>query len=272
MRHLIYGLVDPREPEHVRYIGRSSSGHKRPRAHGGAAKLAADPTYKGNWIRSLLAEGIMFDIVVLEVVNGLEKLNEAEQRWITEGFACGWRLTNLTTGGDGSYTEQSAEFRQRRAEISRQIWSAKKHTPETIEKLRALKLGIPRSEETKAKIREACNMPEARAKMSAAARAHVRTPEHQAKLNATKLGYSPTEETRARMSAAQKARRALHPVSAETREKIAAAKQGRARPDLLGKARPDIAEANRRRTGIARPDVAERNRQRAQKPEPSDGT
>lgn len=263
MRFIIYGLFDPREPSHIRYIGRSSSGRKRPISHGSAAHLAADSTYKGNWIRALLREGIMYDFKVLEVVSGLERLNEAEQRWITDGFARGWSLTNLTTGGDGSYTPQSAEYRQRVAEISRQIWATKKHSSATIAKLKALKTGVPRSEETKAKIREACNRPEAIARMREANTGRIFTPEHFARLSAAHKGVMMSDEARAKMSAAHKGK----VFSAATREKIAAAKRGKPRPDLAARnrmpeARAQLAALQQSAKGRPRPDVAERNRRR----------
>ena len=72
------------------------------------------------------------------------------------------------------------------------------------------------------------------------------------------------------MRAARLAYLESNPITDETREKIAASKRGRPRPDLMGKPRPDLAERNRLRRGIPRPDVAERNRVRANKPpEPS---
>lgn len=263
MKYLIYGLLDPREPEHVRYIGRSSTGLKRPKSHGFASKLAKDDTYKANWIRKLLDEEIMFDVVVLELFDSMEPLNEAEQRWIKQGIEQGWKLTNLSIGGDGPFTPMSVKYRERRRQLSKQIWAAKQHTPETIAKLRAIKLGVPRSKETKEKIRASCRRPEAIAKWREAVVGKPKTEEHKKNLSAAHKGCFPSPETRAKMSAAHKGR----VFSEETRARIAAAKRGKPRPDLAARNRtPEHIETMRKaHIGVPRPDVSERNRTQAQK-------
>ncbi len=96
----IYGLLDPRTNE-VRYIGKSSTGMKRPRLHGKPSCLAKETTYKARWIRSLRAAGFDYKIELLEIVATRAELNDAERYWIREAKAHGWRLTNLTDGGDG---------------------------------------------------------------------------------------------------------------------------------------------------------------------------
>lgn len=109
---LIYGLTDPRTAA-VRYVGKSSSGMARPRAHANEAiKNRKVNPHKANWIRSLVASGMAYGIVVLEEVNAKSDLNAAEIRWIAHGRANNWPLTNLTAGGGGA-NGASVETRQK---------------------------------------------------------------------------------------------------------------------------------------------------------------
>lgn len=97
-QNLIYGLIDPRT-RLVRYIGLSSTGMHRPAFHKSLAPH--EQTYKANWIKSLHALVLDYEIVVLEEEPA--DLAQAERWWIAFGRACGWPLTNLTSGGDGSF-------------------------------------------------------------------------------------------------------------------------------------------------------------------------
>src|SRR5215471_17614027 len=135
MRLIIYGLTDPRTGI-VHYIGKSTSGKKRPRQHGLQRKLDLDFTPKAKWIRELRREGYEFEIVVLEQVEDGRDLAAAEIRWIANGCAQGWPLKNLTDGGDGRSPGYKVPLGE--VERMRQEWASglRKHTPETIEKLR----------------------------------------------------------------------------------------------------------------------------------------
>lgn len=165
--NIIYGLIDPRTAL-TRYIGKSSTGMKRPRNHMLASKLRRDRSHKANWIRELLAAGMVYGIVVIERVNSANDLDEAERRWIAYGRAQEWPLTNLTEGGDGP--------------------------------------SEPRPEAVKEKIRTACRNPEARKKMSDANKGRIRTAVHQEKIAAASRGLIRSNEIRAKMSAARKGR------------------------------------------------------------------
>lgn len=101
-RHfLVYGLRDPRTNE-IRYVGKSSSGRRRPRAHISPSNLAKESTYKANWLRSLLRLGLRPEVVLLEEVADAGLLSQAEIRWIAVGRAAiGARFTNATDGGEG---------------------------------------------------------------------------------------------------------------------------------------------------------------------------
>lgn len=97
-RFLIYGLIDPRDGQ-LRYVGKSSSGLRRPRRH---VRLLDEKSYKANWVRELVSEGLSPEIEVLEEHQTAVALPEAECYFIAYFRSIGCRLTNLTTGGDGA--------------------------------------------------------------------------------------------------------------------------------------------------------------------------
>lgn len=124
-KHLIYGLRDPRDGA-IRYVGKSSTGMKRPKAH--SKRAASEQTHKAAWIRKLQAAGLQYEIVVLEQLGddcSKDLINAREIAWIALGReALGDRLTNGSDGGDGFDSESarkmwaslSPEQRERRIE------------------------------------------------------------------------------------------------------------------------------------------------------------
>jgi hypothetical protein len=108
---LIYALVDPRDGQ-WRYIGKSCRGLKRPEEHLRPSYLKAS-TRKNAWMKSLVAQGLMYETVVLEEFGSAGELDDAEREWIAEARRVGVRLVNGTDGGDGtaggrwSWTEES---------------------------------------------------------------------------------------------------------------------------------------------------------------------
>lgn len=89
-RHLIYALVDSQTQE-VRYVGRSSSGLARPKAHMYPCNLIED-SHKTRWIKKNLGH---IEIKVLEEVTSKDLLDEREIYWISQ-FS---NLTNTQAGG-----------------------------------------------------------------------------------------------------------------------------------------------------------------------------
>ncbi|TAK97633.1 MAG: hypothetical protein EPO08_21015 [Rhodospirillaceae bacterium] len=163
---LIYGLIDPRNGE-LRYVGKSTSGLKRPRQHIFPSMIkAAGDTYKTRWLRQLLAKNLKPDIEVLENCDSPEDLNEAERHHIAYWKFLGCRLTNLTSGGDGlcgyRHTDESRfkiskalqrhstspQTSKRVAEANRErVWSA-----EDRKKLSSIRLGVRFSDEVRRKM------------------------------------------------------------------------------------------------------------------------
>lgn len=222
---LVYGLVDPRTGE-VRYIGRSSSGLRRPRMHFFPSKLT-ERNHKANWMRSLLSAGVRPEIIVLEEFAFAADTVVAECFWIAQARGLGWSLTNQTDGGEGaSGAIRSPETRARISRAVRehlatsgvreQLSTAQRArfarapvSTETRAKISANGRGRTLSADHRAKISTASQnrSPEYRAKISAANRARVVSPETRAKLSATSTGRKATEETRAKMRLSQKGRK-----------------------------------------------------------------
>lgn len=194
---LIYGLVDPRTLM-IRYIGKSMSGFKRPRQH----QRPKRKTRCANWVKSLIAVGLMYDIAVLQYIDSQcpYELNDAERWWIAYGRACEWPLTNLTDGGERG-TSFDAEERARRGAAMKARWTdpkerakmvrsriGMKQDPEWIEKRAAFHRGKKRSEETRQRMSKPRLKPvpprtdEMRAKLSARMKARWLVPTERDKL------------------------------------------------------------------------------------------
>lgn len=125
----IYALSDPITGE-IRYVGKTSSLKRRIYAHINECK-GDRKSYKINWIKSLLEKEKRPIISIVDVVN-ISDWPFWEQYWIEQFRQWGFRLTNLTLGGEGGL--------------------GYKHTKYTKKKMRESKLGIPLTEEHKAKI------------------------------------------------------------------------------------------------------------------------
>lgn len=149
----IYALVDPREPEHVRYVGMTASsrdGRSRPEYH----RRYASPTNRTHshlacWVRKLHRDGIAYQVVVLDRLcpgTPRELVGRREMAHIAHAKALGHCLVNATPGGDGGPTglgmTRSVEARaamsaaqkrvskaigrsERASEWSRRAWAAK---------------------------------------------------------------------------------------------------------------------------------------------------
>lgn len=135
MKFIIYALVDPRTGE-IRYIGKSSSGVRRPRLHTAPSHLKEERTHKANWVRLLLSLGLKPGIQILEEFSSETDLNDAECFWIAQGRGLGWRLTNATKGGEGATGCVISE--ETRARMCRAQTTSQKPDPALVERARQL--------------------------------------------------------------------------------------------------------------------------------------
>lgn len=113
-RYIVYALSDPYTGE-IRYVGKSTSGMTRPARHYAAAWRLDYPEAKWRvyrWIRSL--EGIRPLVEVVEETTS-EALQEAEMFWISQFRGLGFRLTNMTDGGEGCLGRATSPKAKRRA-------------------------------------------------------------------------------------------------------------------------------------------------------------
>lgn len=128
-RNIIYGLKDPLTNE-IRYIGKSTSGLSRPRSHLTPNKYLKENNYKAKWIKSLIHNGIIPEIVILCETDNILELDKLEIEFIKEYRSLGYRLTNLTDGGEGSLGRVlSAETKEK---ISKKKLEYYKHKTEPI--------------------------------------------------------------------------------------------------------------------------------------------
>lgn len=98
-KFLIYAIIDP-ETQSIVYVGRSSSGSRRPKSH------FYDSSFKRrspliSWIKHKIALGHIPIITILETTNSPNKLNTLERYYIQESLQEEGNLKNLTLGGEG---------------------------------------------------------------------------------------------------------------------------------------------------------------------------
>lgn len=174
----LYGLIDPTDPERIRYIGKTRKPVKvRLNEHVGDARRGCTSP-RCNWIRKLLREGKYPCFIEIGVVSGNGA--SAERYLIAVNKVSGY-LLNATDGGEGGY-KLDPETVKRSADKRRGF----KHTPEAKAKMSAAKRGKPIHPNAHAALKR------------------PRSPEHLAKLQAGRRNYTLTEEDLKRMSEAQK--------------------------------------------------------------------
>ena len=175
----IYALTDPRETDDVkcvRYVGKAKNTDRRFEHHLWDARNGIR-TYCCNWIRQLLAVGLVPAINILETTTQ-DVAADRERGWIAYLRAAGSPLTNLTDGGDGA--------------------PGHKHSSESRAKMSAAKMGHYVSEECRVKMSAAM-----RGKRYALGKHHRLSEETKLKMSAAKMGHKTSDETRVKMSAAK---------------------------------------------------------------------
>ena len=147
----IYTLHDPREDQHIRYVGWTLNPANRLYVHKYRAKKYGH-TYCERWIRKLLEAGV--SPVMSEVHRGYGPWGEAEQGWIKHYRDLGHKLTNITEGGEGyvgyvptpeaiakiKEATTGREVPQEQREHMRQLMKGRVFSQEWKDKIRATKL------------------------------------------------------------------------------------------------------------------------------------
>lgn len=104
----VYVLVDPVEPQRVRYVGLTRGRPKHRLWHHVYQAMKGGGTYSANWIRSLVTSGRRPEMRVLVHVDAAQ-VNAVEQAWIAHFRGTGHRLTNITDGGEGHTGQKRPE-------------------------------------------------------------------------------------------------------------------------------------------------------------------
>ena len=197
----IYALFDPRDPAHVRYIGKTENIERRLRQHIQAAvnRVVDRPSYE--WVRELTSAGVVPGIRLLKTVP-LDGWAAAERSEILMHRSAGHLLTNATEGGNGAWFPDDAARDRHRSGVSaamrRAEVQAKVKQPKTASHKLALSValsGRTLSSETKSKL-------------SAMRRGKPLSAEHRARISASHLSRATVRPTVA--PTASKARGAAH--------------------------------------------------------------
>ena len=105
MKYKIYKLIDPISNE-IRYVGRTVQKlSNRLKKH----LRANDKSHRTNWIKSLVKKGIEPQIELICETNTFEDCCELEKFYIKRFKKLGFKLVNMTDGGDGSIGFQHSE-------------------------------------------------------------------------------------------------------------------------------------------------------------------
>lgn len=126
-QHIIYGLFDPVTKE-LKYIGITSNQKRRYVDHHNPSKLKEN-TYKNNWIKSLLTQGLKAEMVILETYETAVELPQAEIELIEYYRSIGCNLVNGTNGGDSGMSgrKSSEETRKKISEARKKHKSSYKN-------------------------------------------------------------------------------------------------------------------------------------------------
>ena len=171
-RAFIYALTDPRDGQ-IRYVGKALNPNRRLWQH----ITRKDTSHKCSWILGLKSCGLQPNLEILEEVDELSWA-DSERFWISTLSFYGFKLTNLTAGGDASFSFTN-ETREKMAARKR----GRKLTEETKQKLRIAMLGKPKTAEAIAKYKES-------------RKGWKPNPENMARLIASNVGRKQSEETR----------------------------------------------------------------------------
>lgn len=144
----VYGLVDSRKSEEIRYIGITNNPRSRLSLH--LSKAPKEGWKKSRWIQSVIDAG---GDVLMKIIDSGRSQDSAmleEIALIAEHRRLGSKLMNLTDGGDGVRGQiKSAETRAKQS-------AAMKGVPKSLEaraRMSEAQRGHATSEETKAKMR-----------------------------------------------------------------------------------------------------------------------
>jgi hypothetical protein len=200
----VYALVLESSPEDYRYIGRTiETLHRRLSKHISETNVG-NQTYVYRWIRKSIAQGETIKIVILEDNLTYKQSGIREIELIRHYKNIGYKLTNLTEGGDGGRLGQSGWKHTEEAKAKmrgNKHKLGKKDSLETREKKRLSSLGNKSNTGRKASEEARANMRAAQQRRNGNGWKH--TEETKEKLRLANTGRKHTEEAKANMKRAQ---------------------------------------------------------------------
>jgi hypothetical protein len=103
----IYILINPITNE-IRYVGKANNVKERFKNH--KNRCRDTNTYKRHWINKLRLKGLYPELEVIDIVP-ISEWHYWEKFWISYFKSIGCRLTNTTSGGDGSVCGNKTSFK-----------------------------------------------------------------------------------------------------------------------------------------------------------------
>jgi|SRR5579872_999466 len=196
----IYTLVDPRDPENVRYVGKTKAERikKRLIEHCYAKNLKTN-THHNYWIKTLLKSGFKPTMNIIASCKSEDAINITETQAIKQYRSWGYNLVNATDGGEGSVGYRPNK--KTRVKISASLIGNTRTLGHKLSEEHKAKISAGNkgkyvkspSIETRHKIAAALcgrkHTPETRAKMSATHKKIIFTPEHRANLSVAITKY-----------------------------------------------------------------------------------
>ena len=151
----IYGLFDVRDPDSIRYVGKSVQPRIRMNHHLSDASRFRGCNHRVNWINSVINRGSSIGMICIKCVDEAESCR-VECEIIAQYKAAGASLVNGTNGGDGCcgmvLSEESRNKirlksigrKQSLETVAKRVAKIKgmKRTPEQCEAIRQRKLGV----------------------------------------------------------------------------------------------------------------------------------
>lgn len=113
----VYTLSDPREPDNIRYVGKTVCKLLRTRLNQHVCTSKSRSNHTQCWISSLLRIGLRPEIRLLEEVS-VTDWERTEIYWISQFRCWGFDLTNSTEGGVTPFTTPKVQFKARQKSIS----------------------------------------------------------------------------------------------------------------------------------------------------------
>jgi len=133
----IYGLVDPRDIDLVRYIGKANNVEERFNGHlkeYHKCETIKKINKKVNWFKSLKKQNLVPELVFIESVP-MDNWQEMERHYIKLYKSFGARLVNSTEGGDGVGCVTEEQRKNYGLKLEKNHWYGKNIPQEAKEKI-----------------------------------------------------------------------------------------------------------------------------------------